>query len=193
MNKLIVLAGVLLAISAPVGAATIVNVDGRTNTSMDGANAVSVSLDAGTYEVRFVTDAYTAFSRWSGESGCNGDGLHCRSGWENSARIIADSTLYKFGDGDASGGLGPLGGEDGYFGSAATSFAHSAIYSMKFTLAQAGDVKFFIYDDHLTDNRGGVSLSVAAVPEPATWAMLIAGFGLVGMAARRRKSAGARA
>ncbi|QMW24568.1 PEPxxWA-CTERM sorting domain-containing protein [Sandaracinobacteroides saxicola] len=31
----------------------------------------------------------------------------------------------------------------------------------------------------------GVSLT-AAVPEPATWAMLIAGFGLVGMAARRR-------
>ncbi|QMW23012.1 PEP-CTERM sorting domain-containing protein [Sandaracinobacteroides saxicola] len=30
--------------------------------------------------------------------------------------------------------------------------------------------------------------AAGAVPEPATWAMLIAGFGLVGMAARRRNS-----
>nr|WP_310522217.1 choice-of-anchor C family protein [Polymorphobacter sp.] len=33
-----------------------------------------------------------------------------------------------------------------------------------------------------------VSVSLNAVPEPATWAMLIAGFGLVGVAARRRRS-----
>lgn len=31
----------------------------------------------------------------------------------------------------------------------------------------------------------------AAIPEPATWAMLIAGFGLVGVAARRRRPAAA--
>ena len=32
------------------------------------------------------------------------------------------------------------------------------------------------------------SLTLNAVPEPATWAMLIAGFGLVGMASRRRRA-----
>ncbi len=32
----------------------------------------------------------------------------------------------------------------------------------------------------------GVSLTAAAVPEPSTWVMLVAGFGLVGAAARRR-------
>jgi PEP-CTERM motif len=37
-------------------------------------------------------------------------------------------------------------------------------------------------------NVGG-SLSTAVVPEPASWAMLIAGFGLVGAAMRRRKAA----
>lgn len=31
-------------------------------------------------------------------------------------------------------------------------------------------------------------VSVAAVPEPATWAMMIFGFGLVGAAMRRRRS-----
>jgi len=35
----------------------------------------------------------------------------------------------------------------------------------------------------------GVSVMTAAVPEPATWAMLITGFGMVGFAARRRRSA----
>ncbi len=34
----------------------------------------------------------------------------------------------------------------------------------------------------------GVSLQ-AAIPEPATWALLIAGFGMVGVAARRRQTA----
>ena len=38
---------------------------------------------------------------------------------------------------------------------------------------------------------GGVEVIAisGAVPEPASWAMLIAGFGLVGVAARRRKIA----
>ena len=34
-------------------------------------------------------------------------------------------------------------------------------------------------------NQGGTV--IPGVPEPATWAMLIAGFGLVGAAARRRR------
>lgn len=36
------------------------------------------------------------------------------------------------------------------------------------------------------DNVTGVGQGV--IPEPATWAMMIAGFGLVGFAARRRRS-----
>ncbi len=32
-------------------------------------------------------------------------------------------------------------------------------------------------------------IAASAVPEPATWALLISGFGMVGMAARRRRSA----
>ena len=41
------------------------------------------------------------------------------------------------------------------------------------------DPSFFLIDN----------ISVAVIPEPGTWAMLIAGFGLVGFAARRRRTA----
>lgn len=37
-----------------------------------------------------------------------------------------------------------------------------------------------------------VSLNTAAVPEPATWALMILGFGLVGASLRRRQQAGVR-
>jgi hypothetical protein len=58
-----------------------------------------------------------------------------------------------------------------------------------FTLAfNAGGAGFQFGDDEswAIDN---FSLSAAAVPEPASWAMLIAGFGLVGAVARRRRTA----
>lgn len=52
-------------------------------------------------------------------------------------------------------------------------------------------VLYFGYDDQVSnpdDNHDDfiIRASITAVPEPATWAMLITGFGLVGMAARRR-------
>ena len=46
-------------------------------------------------------------------------------------------------------------------------------------------------DGSPADNFGGVSLSITAVPEPASWMTMIGGFGLAGAALRRRR-AGAR-
>ena len=41
--------------------------------------------------------------------------------------------------------------------------------------------------DSARTNNG--TLTIAAVPEPTSWAMLIAGFGLTGAAMRRRRTA----
>jgi hypothetical protein len=49
-------------------------------------------------------------------------------------------------------------------------------------------VTFFLYDDNLSDNSGGVSLSVAAVPEPAAWMMMIVGIGAIGGLMRRKRT-----
>ena len=191
MRKALLVAAALATVAAvavPASAATIINLDGKLNTSTNGANAFVQNFAAGSYVVTFVQDQYTAMSRWTSETGCDSAGIHCRQGWENSARIVIGDTTHLFGDGAASGGHGPLTPEDGYFKTAAMSLAHAAAYSFQFTLSEASDVRFFIYDTPVTDNRGGVSLSVAAVPEPAAWALMIAGFGLVGFSARRRKA-----
>lgn len=184
-------AAAALAVSAPAYAATVVNIDGTANASLDGSNGVDVALAAGTYTVTFTQGQFDAFSRFSSSGGCDANGGNCVQGFENSARIIVNGVTTLFGDGSASGGLGPISG-GGYFDTAARSFANAAQYTTTFTLASAGTARFFLYDDALSDNRGGVSLSLAGVPEPATWGLMILGFGAVGGAMRRRQSVAAK-
>ena len=75
---------------------------------------------------------------------------------------------------------------------------------MVFTLADGKFVNFWsngdlsgvggpplTYGAGVTDGRevlDYVTLDVASVPEPATWAMMIGGFGLAGAALRRRRA-----
>ena len=60
-------------------------------------------------------------------------------------------------------------------------------------LASGGTARLIVLDSDgtRTNNTGGVSLSIeliqAAVPEPASWAMMLVGFGMAGGALRRRK------
>jgi hypothetical protein len=64
-------------------------------------------------------------------------------------------------------------------------------FSFSQTLAAGGTSRFLIGNNgNYSFDTTGLSLSVAAVPEPATWAMMIGGFGMVGGAmrsARRRQ------
>ncbi|QMW21664.1 PEPxxWA-CTERM sorting domain-containing protein [Sandaracinobacteroides saxicola] len=67
----------------------------------------------------------------------------------------------------------------------AFSFAHSTnTWGMTIAAGGAG----FQYGNDESWAIDNFSLAANAVPEPATWAMLIAGFGLVGVAMRRRKT-----
>ena len=69
------------------------------------------------------------------------------------------------------------------------SFAHAA-YPLTFA---AGDTVGFAvnYDGVYYNDSTAINVTLTAVPEPASWALMIAGFGLVGVAARRRAAAAA--
>lgn len=64
-------------------------------------------------------------------------------------------------------------------------------FNLYFIADNAGSANFY-FEDKGGDNVGiiidNLSLSVAAVPEPSTWAMLILGFGVIGAASRRRRA-----
>ena len=177
--------GASLFAGSSLQAATIVNLDGVTNASTNGTNAVTLNLDAGVYNLNFVKGAFTAFTRFSNVSGCDGLGAKCIQGFENSARFVVNGATFLFGDGAASGGLGPQA-TGGYYATAAQSFAASSAFSTSFSLAAPGSVSFYVFDDNLGDNSGGVSLAVAAVPEPATWMFMLLGMAAIGFTMRRK-------
>jgi hypothetical protein len=107
---------------------------------------------------------------------------------------------------------GPISGTFGYesstFGTSTAAFTNQSSLTLTVSNIQPNfaftDLTFFFdptsggsttfaLQDGGNDNIGVVidnlSLSVGAVPEPATWAMMLAGFGLAGMAVRRRRPA----
>lgn len=92
-----------------------------------------------------------------------------------------------FGNFDLLQGFGTSGSSTGGTTASATPFQ---TYSIGFSLQNAGAATFYIGSNDAS-NAGPIVdnlvVSSAAVPEPASWAMLITGFGLVGAAARRRR------
>ena len=51
----------------------------------------------------------------------------------------------------------------------------------------SGDLKVGYWDSYYGDNSGSQTLSITAVPEPATWAMMLVGLGGLGVAMRARR------
>jgi hypothetical protein len=200
-----------LRIAALASAASLAGAAGAAQAAVIDISAlngtgVTVSLGAGTYKLTPVGmaggGAYDAWNPWSAVGGCDAAGAHCSMGWNVSFAM------------DLGGGAGfNYGHNGGYVDTAAKALAawqsgpnifaplaqasNPAAYSplvgpITFTLAAAQDVRFFLIDYPYGDNAGGVSLDVArqvssGVPEPSAWALMIAGFGLVGTTVRARR------
>lgn len=156
----------LLVCFAGMANGAIVNINAVSNTT---TNPVVLHLDAGTYEVVpiGVADggAYNSWNAWGYV------GLPDR-GWINNYSLSSDEfEAYTISDG----------------GRYATDLiALENAQSTSFTLTSAGDVSFFITDRPYSDNLGGMSLDVNAVPVPGAVLCLFSGL-IVLVATRRRE------
>lgn len=61
-------------------------------------------------------------------------------------------------------------------------------YSKQLTLTSTAHIYAAVNDTFATNNSGAFSVTVTAVPEPESYALFLAGLGLMGLVARRRRA-----
>ena len=173
MKKLLTALAVA-ATSLGIASAAVVNIDARPKN-----NDQTLMLDAGTYEVSFLSGTYQAWNAWGRVRGCDQAGENCSQGWLTNVRV-------------SSSDIGNLGfGRHGRFATAAQALSNAQ--PITFTLSSLQQVVFRIADSNYRDNIGGLSLNVAtlndgsaAVPVPGAFILFA---GAAGVAAFRRKTA----
>lgn len=146
--------------SGPAFADTIVHVDGIQNSSSSGSNAVNVTLSPGTYVMTFVGGSDPAFSRFASTGGCDVNGTNCAQGYETSAVYIVNGTSHFLG---AGGGYGPIDPGDGYYDTPQKALANASAFSATLNLSSTTVVGFYLGDDYVPDNRGGVNISITRI------------------------------
>jgi hypothetical protein len=145
---------------------TVVDIDATTN---NRANPITLFLTAGTYEVTVVGPSqggkYDAWSLWNFTTGCDEKGENCITGWVNEYNIASSEFSINI-------------PSTGKYATAEQALAKADVTS--FTLTSDGQVNFFVSDDLLPDNRGGMSLLVKKIRQSeafpqvtsASWVLL---------------------
>ncbi|HVF93484.1 MAG TPA: PEP-CTERM sorting domain-containing protein [Sphingomonas sp.] len=167
LNRLLV-AATMFAAPVPALAATL-----DLSATDYSASSATYAFEAGTYTVSLVSDMYTAWS--------------ARDINRNPEPWVGYYTY-------TANGVTTLFNPEGY-ARFATQAAALAAYSedgpLTLTFAAPTAVTFAIADaaSSFGDNAGGLSLNIAAVPEPSTWGMMALGFLGLGATLRRRSRA----
>lgn len=193
-------AGVLALGAATAANATIVNIDAKTT-------GVDLTLAPGEYLIQWVGVAGGgAFDGYN----ANCPSGQCASGWSDAFAAVDDPSdpnkaidFFNLSPGfsSASAALSAVQsapaishGEIDFTAGNPGPFTLLAPIPQPWIVNGGGTVHLFVPDgdQNLANNFGGVSLSITPVPEPATWGLLLLGFGGLGaMLRKRRKPVGA--
>jgi hypothetical protein len=175
---------------AAASSATTFEVKAYDNSTSGGVGVATLALTAGQqFSVSVaVDDLWSAgpLPRWSNANGLVTDVFYA-PGTDSQVPVYAPGTQIggRFGTYSQNGLTAAYGTLVGQFGTG-SFFAIGTSYT---GLATSTDtLKLFYFDSNNGDNSGSVLASVTAVPEPETYALLLAGLGVMGVVARRRKS-----
>lgn len=193
MNKLrMLLCAAVLAPAAPASA-TVFVVDALSNSISGGTGLSTLALSAGQVITvsASTSDLWSAgaLPRYSDADGLIGNRIAAPgddSGPQDGTTQIGGN----FGLPTINGFTAPFGSLVGLVGTQYQLLGTN--FSGSFT--DAGTLQLFYWDTNNGDNFGTVAANVvirqqSAVPEPGTWLMMLAGFGAVGVAVRRRRTA----
>jgi len=177
----------LVAFCAPAMAADFV-VDSAANSST-GGTGLNTGLTYSAGDVLTVSAALDdlwsagALPRWSNADGLTGPLF--ATGTDESGAAAGTQIGASFGTWSQAGLSAPYGSLVGRLGGVyqllGTNFSGPAWAS--------GTLELFYWDSNNGDNSGRVTAHIAAagVPEPASWALMLGGFGMVGGALRSRR------
>ena len=177
-----------LALAATMGSASaatyVVKAFNHSINSGIGTGLSTIALTAGQgFSVSSSTDDLWSagpLPRFSDANGLTGDRFATAS--DDSGQAVGTQIGANFGFIPISGHVAPFGALVGRIGGVyqtlGANFSGPAWNS--------GTLELFYWDTFSLDNSGEIAFNIAAVPEPASWALMIAGFGLVGGAMRRR-------
>jgi len=188
MNKIVAFVSLLvmsISIDAMANTYTVKAFDNSTSGGV-GVNVAVVAGEAFTINVSPL-DLWNAgaLPRWSNANGLVGNlfatGVADANG--DVPSISAGTQIGKnFGLYSQNGLTAAYGSLVGQFGSG-NFFKIGTNYT---DIALSNSLKLFYFDSNNFDNSGSIFVNVVAVPEPETYAMIVAGLGVMGFVARRK-------
>lgn len=173
-----------LAAAGPASA-VVYTVDAQANSSSGGTGLASITLVAG--------QAFTVSSSlndlWrAGDLPRFSDGrgifetrfaTAADDSGEAVGTLIEDNIFGQWTQNGLTANYGALVGEiNGIYQALGANFSGNAWAS--------GTLNLYYWDSNAADNSGTIAFDINAVPEPAAWALMIGGFGVVGGTLRRR-------
>ena len=187
--KPLVFAASLVASTVALAASGDFVVNADANSTGGGVGVATFALLAGQqFSVSVAAnDLWNAgdLPRWSNADGLAGD-LFYAAGTDSEVPVYVIGTqigqaFSQLTQGGLTAAYGSLVGQidSGSFFKIGTSYSGTA--------AVGGTLKLYYFDSINSDNTGSISAHVTAVPEPETYAMLVAGLSLLGCIYRRRK------